>query len=148
MAITITTLRGEDHAEWLELWKGYLEFYETELEDATTRVTFEQIISSPPQIHGAIARDADGRAIGLVHWLRHAATWAPAGYCYLEDLYVAADARGRGAGEALIEYVRAWSQQQGIAKVYWLTAETNAVARGLYDRVASRSGFVHYEIKL
>lgn len=148
MAITIRAIRAEDHAEWLELWKAYLDFYEVELEAATTAVTFQRMTSCPPEIHGAIARDDDGRAIGIVHWLTHAATWAPAGYCYLEDLYVAADARGHGAGEALIEYVRAWARQQGVAKVYWLTAETNAVARGLYDRVASRSGFVHYEIEL
>ena len=148
MAVTITALRGEDHAEWLELWKAYLAFYETELDDATTQVTFERMTSFPPEIHGAIARDADGRAIGLVHCLTHPATWSTGGYCYLEDLFVAADARSSGAGEALIEYVRAWAEQQGATKVYWLTAETNSVARRLYDRVATRSGFIHYEIKL
>lgn len=148
MAVTITALHPKDNAEWLELWNGYLDFYETELSEATTAVTFARLTSAPPEIHGAIARDADGRAIGIVHWLTHQATWAPTGYCYLEDLFVAEDARGQGAGEALIEYVRAWSQQQGVAKVYWLTAETNAVARRLYDRVATRSGFIHYEIKL
>jgi hypothetical protein len=32
--------------------------------------------------------------------------------------------------------------------VYWLTAEGNATARSLYDRVATHTGFVHYEIEL
>jgi len=147
MAI-IEPLRADDYAEWLVLWNGYLEFYETELDATTTETTFGRMTAPEPDIHGAIARDDDGRAIGLVHWLAHAATWDPGGYCYLEDLFVASDARGMGAGAALIDHVKAWAQQHGVAKVYWLTAETNAVARGLYERVASRSGFIHYEMRL
>lgn len=147
MSVTITPLSAEDHAEWLELWNGYLEFYETELEVATTEATFGRLVSGDGMF-GAIARDEDGRAVGMVHWLPHAATWAPSGYCYLEDLFVAPDARGLGAGAALIEHVRAWAAEHGAAKLYWLTAETNTVARGLYDRVANRSGLIQYEIKL
>jgi hypothetical protein len=32
--------------------------------------------------------------------------------------------------------------------VYWLTHETNAVARRLYDSVGECSGFVEYEVQL
>jgi len=98
-------------------------------------------------MHGAIARDAEGRAIGLVHWLTHPATWTTSDYCYLEDLFVAPEARGAGTGAALIAQVERWAREHGSAKVYWLTAETNAVARRLYDRVAQRSGFIQYEIE-
>ena len=68
--------------------------------------------------------------------------------CYLEDLYVDATARRSGAGAALVEHVRVWAKENGAAKVYWLTAESNATARSLYDRVAERTGFIHYEIAL
>jgi len=40
------------------------------------------------------------------------------------------------------------ARASGSDKVYWLTAETNATARTLYDRVAERSGFIHYQIDL
>lgn len=144
----ITPLQSEDHAEWLALWSGYLSFYEAALDDTTTQHTFARLIDPASDIHGAVARSADGRAIGLVHWLTHPATWTTADYCYLEDLYVAADARGQGAGEALIAHVRAWATAHGSAKVYWLTAESNETARRLYDRVAGRSGFIHYQSAL
>lgn len=78
----------------------------------------------------------------------HPSTWATTDYCYLEDLFVAPGVRGGGVGRALIAHVRAWAEQQGAAKVYWLTAETNTTARGLYDRLATRSGMIHYEIDL
>jgi GNAT superfamily N-acetyltransferase len=144
----ITALTRADHADWLALWGGYLTFYETTLDAATTAATFDRLVDPGSGLHGAIARDEAGAAVGLVHWLTHAATWTTASYCYLEDLFVAPDGRGGGAGRALVEHVRAWAQERGCAKVYWLTAETNATARALYDRVATRSGMIHYQVPL
>ena len=143
----ISPLTRDDHAEWLALWQGYLEFYEARLDPATTSATFERLLDDK-DIHGALLRDDTGVAIGLVHWLTHPATWSTADYCYLEDLFVAPAGRGRGAGTTLIEHVRAWASAHGCAKVYWLTAESNATARALYDRVATRSGMIHYQIPL
>jgi GNAT superfamily N-acetyltransferase len=146
--VDITPVTAEDHAEWLELWDGYLAFYETELDEATTESTFERITTAGSGLHGAIARDASGTAIGVVHWLTHLATWTTTDYCYLEDLFVAPGSRGSGAGAALIQHVRSWAEEHGSSKLYWLTGETNTVARGLYDRVASRSGLIQYQIGL
>lgn len=146
--ITITAVRPEDRDEWLELWSGYLTFYKAELSPATTDATFARLTTPGSGLYGALARDEGGRAVGLVHWLTHLATWSRTDYCYLEDLFVSPDARGSGVGAALIAHVRSWADDHGAAKVYWLTAETNATARRLYDRVASHTGFVHYEIGL
>jgi ribosomal protein S18 acetylase RimI-like enzyme len=83
-----------------------------------------------------------------VHWFAHPATWSKTGYTYLEDLYVDPSARGGGVGRALIAHVADAARADGSDKLYWLTAETNATARALYDRVAERSGFIHYQIDL
>ena len=32
----------------------------------------------------------------------------------------------------------------GASRFYWLTQESNAVARALYDKLAERSGFIQY----
>ncbi|MEZ3161477.1 GNAT family N-acetyltransferase [Microbacterium sp. BWT-B31] len=143
---TIHDLTAADRDEWLALWRGYLEFYESTVPDEVTESTFSRLVAGD-QMHGVLARDASGRAIGLVHWLAHPATWTTATYCYLEDLFVWPDARGAGAGRALIEHVRAWAAASGAVKVYWLTHETNASARALYDRVADRTGFIQYAIR-
>lgn len=144
---TISPLTADDREEWMPLWRGYLEFYETVIPDAVTDRTFARIVSGDG-IFGALARDADGRAIGLVHWLFHPATWSIGPYCYLEDLFVAPDARRGGVGEALIAHVRARAVEAEASKVYWLTHHDNATARALYDRVAKNSGSRHYEISL
>lgn len=144
----IRALAPADRDAWLSLWRGYIEFYESEVSDAQTTLTWNRMLDPQFPIHGAIAVDDAGRAIGFVHWLTHAATWSAGPYVYLEDLFVAPDTRGTGAGRALIAHVADWGREHDAAKVYWLTQETNATARTLYDRVATHTGFVHYEIGL
>lgn len=144
--ITIHALAAADRDEWLPLWHAYLEFYETDPVEEITDAAFARLVDPTADMYGALARDAEGRAIGFTHWLTHPATWALTPYCYLEDLYVDPDARGSGAGTALIEHVNEWATATGCAKVYWLTHETNSTARSLYGRVATATGFVQYEI--
>jgi GNAT superfamily N-acetyltransferase len=144
---TITPITAEDRPAWEALWQAYLTFYESEVPADVTESTFARIVADE-HLHGAFARDAEGRPIGLVHWLTHPGTWTSKVYCYLEDLYVDPEARGAGAGAALIEHVRDWAQKFGATKVYWLTMNDNVTARSLYDKVATSTGFVHYEIEI
>lgn len=144
---SIHPLRSEDADEWAPLWEGYLRFSGSEVSEEITQSTFRRLVGDGV-MHGALARDDEGHAVGLVHWLAHPATWSLADYCYLEDLFVSADARGTGAGRALIAHVREWAERNGCAKVHWLTREDNTTARALYDRVAGNTGYTHYQIAL
>lgn len=144
---SIRAIAPSDHDDWKDLWDGYLTFYESTVADDITAHTFQRI-TEDAEIHGAIARDDEGHAIGFVHWLTHPATWSSAPYCYLEDLFVAPDVRGGGTGRALIAHVRDWAEQQGSSKVYWITQDGNQTARRLYDKVATHTGFTHYQIDL
>jgi GNAT superfamily N-acetyltransferase len=144
---TVERITAADRDEWLPLWHAYLVFYESELAPAVTDDVFARLVAGR-DLHGAIARDDAGAAVGFVHWLFHASTWTTTSYCYLEDLFVAPGARGGGAGRALIARVHEEAAAAGAAKVYWLTQEGNGTARRLYDAVAESTGFVHYEIGL
>lgn len=57
---------------------------------------------------------------------------------------MAADARGGGAGRALITAVEQAARAKGASRIHWLTQEDNHSARALYDKVAERSGFIQY----
>ena len=98
--------------------------------------------------HPSAAAASSGAAPALPRPAASPATWTTTDYCYLEDLFVAPSARGGGVGRALIEHVHAWAAEHGSAKVYWLTAESNTTARALYDRVATRTGMIHYQVGL
>lgn len=139
----IEPLGPESYEAWLPLWQGYLTFYRATLPEATTQESFRRMLDASEPTHGALAI-VDGQALGLVHWIFHRSNWSTGDYCYLQDLYVAEAARGKGLGRALIEHVYAEAARQGASRVYWLTHETNQTAMQLYDRVADRSGFVQY----
>lgn len=146
--VTLAPITRADHGEWLALWDGYLTFYEATLDAATSAATFDRLVDPASGICGVLARNDEGTAVGFVHWLTHPATWTTTSYCYLEDLFVSPSARGGGVGRALIAHVTDWAAETGASKVYWLTAESNTTARALYDRVATNSGMVQYQIPL
>lgn len=143
-ALTLRNLTPEDYDAWLGLWRGYQEFYKEEIPAETTRITWARILDANEPVFGAIAFSGR-RAVGMVHWLYHRSCWSVGNNCYLQDLFVASDHRGSGIGRKLIEHVFAAARIGGCAKVYWLTHENNAQAMLLYDRIARRTGFVHYE---
>jgi GNAT superfamily N-acetyltransferase len=142
-SLRIRPIDANDYDAWLPLWKGYQDFYRVDIADAVTRNTWKRLLDPAEPMNAALA-ERDGRAIGLVHWIFHRSTWTDGDYCYLQDLFVAPDVRGAGAGRALIEHVYAGAKRHGAARVYWLTHETNEVAMRLYDRIAGKSGFIQY----
>ena len=137
----VRPLRPDDRSRWDPLWAGYLEFYEQSLAPAVTDDVFGRLASDDAELHGLVATDGD-ELLGFAHVVVHASTWSIGRYVYLEDLFVAPAARGRGIGKALIEAVYALA---GDRHVHWHTQATNTTARALYDRVATDSGFVVYE---
>lgn len=143
MPLVVRPLCLSDHAAWLPLWRAYQAFYRVAIPDDVSLVTWSRLLDPAEPMGGALALSDDG-ALGLVHHIRHRSCWTLGDYCYLQDLYVEASARGRGVGRALIEHVYAVARAQGCSRVHWLTEETNTDAMLLYDRLADRSGFVQY----
>lgn len=95
-------------------------------------------------MHALGAFDDDGNLVGIVHVIFHRSCWLPKWTCYLQDLYVENSQRGKGAGAALIEAVADIARAEGAGRLYWLTHESNATARRLYDNIAQASGFIQY----
>lgn len=138
----VSPLRPAEHARWLLLWHEYQQFYKVELPEEVTVGTWQRIHEGT--LHGLGARNASGELVGIVHYLFHEDTWSLKRACYLEDLYVDPQARGAGCARQLIEAVAAASARVGANAPYWLTHESNARARRLYDQVARSPGFIQY----
>lgn len=142
-AVAIRPVREDERAAWEPLWAGYQTFYKTKIPTATTDVTWQRFHdeAEPMYVLGAYV---DGKLVGIVHYLFHRSTWTVGDYCYLQDLFVNADARGHGVGRKLIEAVYEKAKAAGASRVHWLTQFENARAQILYDEVADRSGFMQY----
>ena len=141
--IKITPLSKSDYDAWLDLWQNYLTFYETRLPPSTTEKTWRNLLDSDVSIYGFGAWHGD-TLVGFTHVVLHPNTWNTTECCYLEDLYVGEDVRGQGVGRALIEQVYDFSSKKNCNRVYWITQESNAIARKLYDAIATQTDIVQY----
>lgn len=141
--VAIRPLRPDERAEWEPLWRGYQVFYETDIPEGTTAVTWARL-HDPAEPMGAFGAYVDARLCGIAHYIYHRSCWSIGNYCYLQDLFVAEAARGRGIGRRLIGAVEDMARAAGANRIYWLTHETNTDARALYDKLAQRSGFIQY----
>jgi GNAT superfamily N-acetyltransferase len=142
--IRIRSLEVADEPAWRALWHAYLAFYETELPEEVYRSSFARLIDADvTDYHGLVAEDG-GVAVGLAHYIFHRHGWRLEEVCYLQDLFVAPAARGKGVGRALIEGVYAAADAAGRPEVYWLTQEFNTAARRLYDAAGVATPFIKY----
>lgn len=143
MGIKIQPLKAQDKDHWLPLWQGYLDFYNSELPQATTATTWQRIINDHSTIFGFGAWQ-DDKMVGFTHIVLHPNTWNTTDCCYLEDLFVNECVRGQGVGHALIEAVYQFAKEKDCNRVYWVTQEANTTARKLYDKIAKKTDFVQY----
>ena len=52
----VRPLAASDKPEWVRLWRAYLAFYQTELDDAIYDTFFQRLLGDDPQdFHGLIA---------------------------------------------------------------------------------------------
>ncbi len=145
MTVNVRPLTRSDAAEWRRLWHAYLAFYETELPDSVYATYFERLLGDDPQDYHGLLAEADGKPVGLTHFVFHRHGWRVENVCYLQDLYADPEIRGRGVGRALIEAVYAAADKAGCPSVYWMTQEFNHTARRLYDRIGRQTPFIKYE---
>ena len=147
MTVTIREALPEDEARWRKLWADYLAFYGVGIADDITELTWRRVFDPASAIFMRVA-EVDGVVMGFALCLTHEGTWTRALDCYLEDLFVDADARGKGVGRALLDDLVALSRARGWTRLYWHTNETNATARKLYDRYVESDGHIRYRITL
>jgi len=141
----IAPLGPMDRAGWEQLARAYKHFYGTPTTDAEYDTAWQRLLRQDG-VRGLGAK-VDGQLVGIAHYLFHTSAWTPA-VCYLQDLFTAPPARGQGVARALIDAVAMAAQEGGATRFYWLTQEQNAIARLLYDKIASNRGFVRYDYPL
>jgi GNAT superfamily N-acetyltransferase len=90
-----------------------------------------------------------GAAIGFatVFWTWQTTTASRIGV--MNDLFVAPDARGGGAAQALIEACAQRAREHGATELTWITALDNGRAQTVYDRTgAERESWITYALAL
>ncbi|WP_369789379.1 N-acetyltransferase family protein [Rouxiella sp. WC2420] len=141
----IRPLTPADQQQWERLWREYLDFYQSELNEDIYEQTFQKLSQSDYEAMFSFVAESEGKLLGIVNCINHDHGWKTQQVVYLQDLYVSADARKLGLGQALIEAVYEYADQNNKANVYWMTQTSNTTARKLYDRIGIQTDFIKYQ---
>ena len=144
--LSIRDPAAADEAAWRGLWSQYNAFYEAIIPEAVTATTWQRVLDPAFPMFGRIGV-ADGEVIGFCICVLHASTWTIGPVCYLEDLFVAPEFRGRGCARMLIADALERAKTNGWPQLYWHTRAGNP-ARRLYDEFAEADDFVRYRLNV
>ena len=148
MTITIRPVEQSDRVQWNVLYQGYAQFYKvTQTQDMRDTV-WSWLFNDAHETEGLVAVDDKGALIGLTHFRPFARPLSATTGGFLDDLFVTPASRGSGAARLLIEAVAQVGKQRGWSVIRWITAEDNYRARSLYDKVADKTKWATYDIKL
>ena len=136
-----------DETAFRSLWGQYLGFYKVDLAPEVTAATWSRLMDPASPVKARLAV-VDGTVQGFAIHLHHPSTWVATEDCYLEDLFIADAARGKGLGRALIDDLITLARAQGWTRLYWHTDEANTRARALYDQYVASDGHIRYRLAL
>ena len=147
--IEIREARADEIDDLLPLMRAYCDFYESDPPDEGLTEMAASLIEDPAQGALLIARNGDGAAVGFaaMAWKWSSLNGARIGF--LDDLFVAPEARGEGIADALIAECAERCRERGMPVMEWLTAHDNHRAQSVYDRVGGTSEpFLEYTLRI
>lgn len=149
MSVTIRPVAPGDAEAWRVLFTAYGVFYETDFTPQILDTVWGLLLDPAAGVDALVAEDAHGDVVGFAHYRSHPDTFTGGRDWFLDDLYVTEEARGLGAATALIQHLTARAKQDSPAgTLRWITAADNHRAQRVYDRLAHRTTWVTYEVRL
>lgn len=95
----------------------------------------ELIIASPERGVIKVARDVQGKAIGMVSAQLVVSTAQGAASAWIEDMVISKDYRGAGLGKSLLSATLKWATEQGATRAQLLVDIENISAGGYYQHL-------------
>jgi GNAT superfamily N-acetyltransferase len=137
MSVTIRPARPDDAA----LIHGFvrdLAEYEKLLDDvqATQADIASALFGDNPRAFCDIAR-IDGEPVGFALWFYNFSTFRGRHGIYLEDLFVRPEARGFGAGKALLANLARRCVDERLGRLEWAVLDWNAPSIAFYDSLGA-----------
>ena len=143
--VTVRPIGASDAARWRELFTAYGVFYETDFDDAVLDGVWAWLMDAEHPLFCLVA-EHDGQVVGFAHVREQPDTFTAGPGWFLDDLYTAPEGRGAGAGTALLDAIAEHARAHGGGTIRWITAADNERAQRVYDRLATRTTWVTYEL--
>lgn len=106
--------------------------------EATQDDVASHLFGADPRLFCDIA-EQDGAPVGFAIWFYNYSTFRGRHGIYLEDLFVVPQARGLGAGKALLRALAQRCEREGLARLEWAVLNWNAPAIAFYDRLGAET---------
>ena len=146
-AVTVRPLQAADGAAWERLYQGYAALYKVAQTAEMRARVWGWLMDERHEMTGLVAQK-DGALVGLAHVRPFARPLSATVGGYLDDLFVDPAARGAGVADALFAAIKAEGQARGWSVIRWITADDNYRARSVYDRLAERTKWITYDMKV
>ena len=148
MTLVLRPVGAGDRADWERLFGEYGVFYKTSFTPEVLERVWAHLLDEASGISALIA-ELDGAAVGFAHYRSHPDTFTGHRDWFLDDLYTAPESRGHGVATALIEEITRQARETAPGgTLRWITAADNDRAQRVYDRVATRTTWLTYEVRL
>ena len=141
----IRPIKIEDKKDWEKLYKGYADFYKVEMNDKILNTLWNWVNDKNHEIE-AIVYEVDGNIVAFAHYRRMPRPLKGQNICFLDDLFVDPDYRGKKIGEKILNELKKISKSNGWDLIRWITHKENIRAKTLYDRVAQKTSWDLYEM--
>ncbi|MEM7031993.1 MAG: GNAT family N-acetyltransferase [Chloroflexota bacterium] len=148
MPTSITRLAESDRTDWEALYHGYATFYKMSITPEGLNTVWSWIFDEVEPFYALGARDEDGTLIGLMHYREMPSPLRGTKLGFLDDLYVSPEKRGSGAVDALFARLEEDAKARGWPAVRWITGDDNYRGRGVYDKVATRTMWITYQMDI
>jgi GNAT superfamily N-acetyltransferase len=107
--------------------------HEVEADEADIR---RDLFGENPRAFCDIA-EADGTPVGFALWFYNYSTFRGRAGIYLEDLFVRPEARGLGAGKALLARLAQRCVEADLGRLEWAVLDWNAPSIAFYDSLGA-----------
>ncbi|MEC4087944.1 MULTISPECIES: GNAT family N-acetyltransferase [Pseudoalteromonas] len=138
MSITIRHAQKDDAATILH-FINELAIYEKEPDAVLNTVADieQKLFGNDVRAHALIC-EQEGEAIGFAVYFFNYSTWLGKYGLYLEDLYVAQDQRGQGAGKALMKFLAQLAIEKDCGRFEWVVLDWNKPAIDFYNSIGAK----------
>jgi GNAT superfamily N-acetyltransferase len=122
---TVRPVRPEDVPAVVAMVHELATFEQAPDQCRLTEEQLERALFTEQTVSGHVATDAEDRPVGFALWYRNFSTWTGTAGIHLEDLFVRPQARGTGAGGALLAALAEICVSRGYERLEWVMLDWN-----------------------
>lgn len=142
--MNIRPIKADDFPQWLALWNAN---NLGQINEPITTHTWTRLNDKNTPIFGLVAEDK-GTLVGLVQYVVHPTTGSLTDVCYMQDVFVPIEQRGKGIARKMIRELERVGKREKWARMYWLAERQNEAAQALYKSLGHTMDFTLHILPL